>query len=298
MGLFSRRGATAPDDALPVLSRGQADRLRAAVLAALADPRHPAPVDGGSVVLSVHGVLPLAELAGRAAAVPDHLWDDLVRRYLASVLAPPTVATDLDAVRDVLLPRLLPATADVLSGGPAGRPADGLAVRFALDLPDRVELLADLEPLGGLAAVAPVAETNLRRLPAPDHHLLREHDGSVLHVFDSGDFHGATRLLAVEDVLVAAGVPVPAAGMLVAVPHRHLLLVHPVTGPDVVPAMSRMLRLAGEHHEGADGAIRPDVYFRDAGGALQRVTSRSADGRDHVHVHGAFADAVSGLGVA
>jgi hypothetical protein len=298
MGLFSRRGTTDPDDALPVLTRAQADRLRALVLAALTDPRHPAPVDGGSVVLSAHGAVGLSELAARAAALPEQVWADLVRQHLAPVLAPPATGTDLASVRNVLLPRLLsPAAAG--AGGDAGSPAEGLVVRFALDLPDRVQLLTDLAPLGGFAAVAPVADANLRRLPAPAHHVVPAADGSpAVHAFVTDDLHGASRLLALDAVLAAAGVPLPPAGALVAVPDRHVLLVHPITGTHVVEAMTTLVTLTTRRHAEQPGAVSPDVYHRGTDGTLLRVTARDADGRAQVLVHGAFADAMATVGVA
>lgn len=302
MGLFSRRGTAAPDDALPVLTRAQADRLRALVLAELTEPGRPVPVDGGTMVLTARGAVQLGELADRAAAHPEATWSDLVPRYLGAVLAAPSDLTDLDSVRDVLLPRLLPDRRDDAGArDDVGSPADGLLVRFALDLADRVEVLTDLAPLGGFAAVAPVAEANLRRLPAPDHHAMGGTDGDpVLHAFVSDDFHGATRLLALDHVLETVGVQPPALGALVGVPDRHVLLVHPITGADVVPAMTTLLGLTADRFAAQSqvqsGVISPDVFHRDATGNLLRVTARGADGRPQVLVHGAFADVMATIG--
>lgn len=294
MGLFSRRG-DAPDDALPVLSRSRADRLRRAVLAELAalDPAGPAPVDGGSVVVGPRGVVRLSELAQHAAVQPEDAWPGLVREYLAVVTTPPAAPVDLAGVRDVVLPRLLPADGH-LDGAEAGHPAEGLVVRFCLDLPDRVQLLDDLAPLGGLEAVAPLADANLRRLPAPEHHRLDPGSETEVHVFTADDFHVATRLLAADDVLAGAGVPRSRHGLLAVVPSRHVLALHPVAGAGVVGAVTTLLAVARQEHHGP-GAVSGDVYWRDADGRLQRINARAEDGRVHVVVAGGFADVMAAV---
>lgn len=214
------------------------------------------------------------------------------RPHPSSVLAAPTDLTDPDAVRDVLLPRLLPATAAATAvvTGQARTLADGLAVRLALDLPDRIELLDDLTPFGGFAAAATVADANLRRLPAPEHHVLGP--SGTLHLLGTDDFHGATRLLALDDVLARAGLTPGQRGTLVAVPNRHVLIVETLTGPDPVAATHAILTEAARGYDDAAGAITPDVYFREPSGVLLRVSGRTPEGRTDVFLHGAFAEAV------
>jgi hypothetical protein len=211
---------------------------------------------------------------------------------------------DLDAARELLLVKLR-AVEDLPDPRPRYAPEvlPGVLAVAALDYPTHVsELLADerLDELGGWEAVREVAWANLRRLPAPHHQELQGDagsDDSSVHVLTTDDFFGASRLLLVEELLAGLGVERPPHGVLLTVPHRHLLAVHVLRGPGVVAAVDVLVRLAAGEHAGRPGPVSPHVYFRAADGRTQQVTHLEPDGTTAVRVDGAFAEAFAALGL-
>jgi len=154
----------------------------------------------------------------------------------------------------------------------------------------------DLAPLGGWAAVGPVAMANLSRLPLPDHEAVATRRGATVHLLSSEDMFGASRLLILDHLLGALRIPASPFGTLVAVPHRHLLAVHVLEGANVVPALDTLVALARSGVDAA-GPVSPEVYFRATDGGLQRVTSTAADGTVTVEVDGAFSQAMAAAGL-
>ncbi|MEM6930624.1 MAG: hypothetical protein AAF602_27060 [Myxococcota bacterium] len=55
--------------------------------------------------------------------------------------------------------------------------------------------------------------------------------------------------------------PVTLFGAIVAVPHRHALLYHPIVGPEVVDAVARMAPMAIEMHAQGPGSITPELFW-------------------------------------
>lgn len=306
MGLFSRgrdRAAGSPDPDLPSLSAEQADWLRARVVADLAAAGLPVEARGDHLVATDGNVYGLGNLAAMVAAAPRRERDAVVATHARGILAmrefrePET----LEEITGIVVARVLP-------DDPAHAPRDpdgyagpdlgpGLVVRASLDFPTHVATLTDLSPFGGWAVVEPYATANLRALPAPDHQVLRPAPDAEVHVFASDDLFGASRLLLLDDLLASQlRLERPAHGVLVAVPHRHLLAVHVLAGPEVTHAMSTLIQLARGEHDGP-GPVSPEVYYRAPDGTLQQITGPAEDGGVAVLVTGAFAEAMAALGL-
>lgn len=301
MAWFSRP-ASAPDPLLPPLTVDQAERLRSAALRAWEEAGFPSPqVQGDHVVDGTGAVYGLANLAALVATLPRRQWADAIHhhaRTLAQIDRDEDPQT-LDEVRHLLVARVVhPADLpDPDSPGAGPALATNLVVRAALDLPTHVAILHDGTRYGGWSATGPDALANLGRLPAPEHSTLDAGDGAVVHCFYAEDFFGASRLLMLDQLLAThAAVELPEHGVLVVVPHRHLLAAHVLQDASAVRAMSTLVALA-EGGRDVAGALSADVYYRSPDGALQVVTEHDGDGRTRVVVDGAFADAMAGLGL-
>ncbi|GEA83612.1 hypothetical protein CWIS_07050 [Cellulomonas sp. A375-1] len=161
----------------------------------------------------------------------------------------------------------------------------GLCVRAAIDTPDTVDILLTTR-LGGWAALGDAALAGLRRLPAPAHQRV-EHE---VHVFESEDHFGASRLLLHDELLASVGLTDRPFGTLVALPTRSSLLVHVLHDATVVHALHLMSRVARAGQD-MPGPLSPHVYYRAESGALQQITRYEGD-QLQVHVDGAFASAM------
>jgi hypothetical protein len=208
--------------------------------------------------------------------------------------------------REALVLQLFPRD-DIPDGPPPGAPEvlPGIVALAGLDLPTRVDSFTTddkLEPYGGWAAVEPRARENLRRLPAPQHQTILGNDDdpeSAVHVFvtDGEDLLGASRLLVLDTLLpTVEGLPPATHGVLVAVPNRHLLAVHVLTGLSVLTAMQTLAAIAEGEHSEAPGPLSPEVFYLPRNAPAEQVT-RIEDGKRIVAVDGAFAQAFFDLGL-
>jgi hypothetical protein len=169
-----------------------------------------------------------------------------------------------------------------------GEPLPGLIATITVHMGDQVNFLpeASVTELGGQAAVWAVAVANLRRLPpiraAGAAEAAAGHADSLVHELRSDDPFGAARICRLDDVLSAAGVTPGPRGLLLAVPTWYAVLLHPLTGPGVLPALKLMANAASQEYESASGpqGVSPDVFFLTADGEVQTV---------------AYADGMNGL---
>ena len=249
----------------------------------------------GALEASDGRVFGLAGLTAAASDVPRRRWRGLAREHVARLLAaqeapPPESYEDVQETVHLRLthPDYLPLT-DV------ARPwAGGLVVLPVLDLPDTVEFLSDpdlVASLGGLERLHETGMANLRRLTA-DEVVDLDHGVRV----SIGGFLNASRVLAMETLLAQdLGVELPAHGVLFAIPHRHVVALHVVTGADLVPALQLLAGFAKREHD-EPGPISDQVFLW-RGGAVQQVTRTEPDGRTGVHVEGMLAEVMAELGL-
>lgn len=186
----------------------------------------------------------------------------------------------------------------------AEQPLPGVALVAAIDYPTHVaELHSDeaVEHVGGWATVRDAALDNLRALPAMHQDTIRadpERDDASVHVLTTDDFYGPSRVLVMDEVLAGLGIAPPTHGVLVAVPNRHLLALHPLEGPGVVAALGLLARISTGEHEEKHGALSRHVYFLPAdGSAAQQVTSFADDGTLTIGVVGALAEVFGAIGL-
>lgn len=279
-----------------MLSVDDAEWLRATAVAEFARAGAPDPRAVDDYLVDATGaVYGLGNLAAMLGATPKRQRTDAVREHARIIVTAQhrTEPTTIDDVAHLVVARVM--SSEVPGDGPDLAP--GLVVRACIDYPESVSTLGSLEAFGGWAAVEPLALSNLRRLPVPTHKQSVAPGGGVVHMLWSDDLFGASRLLLLDELLSRLlQLERPAHGVLVAVPHRHLLVLHVVEDASVVTAMQSMVRVALAGLD-APGPVSPFVYYRDPAGILQQVSQIGEDGSVQISVTGAFADAMNGLGL-
>ncbi|MFB9314095.1 hypothetical protein [Nocardioides plantarum] len=318
MALFGRRKRDAdrparpdrpadPDPALPILSRDDATALDRMTREAFAQRGVEVTSDGSGQLRAMDGqTYGLSNLAAQVAREPRSAWTGLVAAHVGGMLASQEVPEpqSLDEVRSQVYPRLrweadLPERPSY-----AENPLPGIVELAAVDYPTHVaELLDDLavERLGGWAAIRAQGIVNLRSLEPMHRQTItadpERHDAD-LHLLVSDDFFGPSRVLVLDEVMAGLGIEAGPHGVLLAVPNRHLLALHPLGGVGVVAAMRLLAEIGTGEYEGQPGALSPHVYFRPAsGGPIEQVTRVEEDGTVVIAVDGALADAFAGLGL-
>lgn len=307
MSLFKRRPDEEPDPdvALPTLDREQATRLVSLTRQAFAEKGIETTYDGEGSLHRDDGVrYGLHNLALLAARTPEKQWSDLARSHArAMVAADEDEPLTLEGVRDRLFLKLV-AVDQLPVEPPSWAPeiAPGLVALPAVDHPTHVSTLSAedaLDDLGGFDVVRDVALGNLRRLRAEHTETLSpDSDAKDARIrVLAGDFFGASRLVVLDDVLRdELGVERPQHGVLVAVPNRHLLVLHVVEGPGVIAAVDLLLRLAHTEYARSPGPLSPHVYFaKDA--RIDQVTQPEENGVVTVDATGRFGEELKALGL-
>lgn len=232
--------------------------------------------------------------------------ETLIRGWARAMATPADEDETLDDIRHLLYPRIQHLDMYRAAAAPdavervledAHRLTEELIVLPAVDRPTTVETRSDLDALGGWETVWPIAMANLRTLAPPAHQVLSgtPEDGDEVHLFESDDFFGATRVLAADEVLAnALGAAVPAPhGMLVGIPSRHILALHVLSGPGVVAAIQTLTSVV---RADLPGPLSDRILFRAPDGTLSEVSRNDPDGSISVTVSGAFEDAMRAVG--
>ncbi|WP_129336379.1 hypothetical protein [Cellulomonas endophytica] len=308
MALFVRNTAGgSPDATFRAMTRDEADLVRRLAAEALAragrrtivNPDHLAGTDG-----TLYPLRPV--VAACRAAGPRLRWRRVVEREVAALLAPPAGPDELsdEALLAAVSLRVVPRG---LVG--ADLAAEGLAyARPVAD--DLLEVLvlpgtSDEGPAGpvlrdadverrGAARLHRAALENLLRDPVDGVTRLRRREEVVL--LSGASPLVASKVLVLRDVLQRVhGERRYPDGVLVAVPDRHDLLLHPVDGPDAREALAVMADLAVRYHASGAGPVSPAVYWwRDD--SLRRIAGIGADGSLRLVDDGPFIEVLERVG--
>lgn len=301
MGIFDRwrRAPHTPPpgghegSVLPVLEPRAADRLMAMARAHLASRGREATIEDGYLRLDDGDTFGLHNLSVLASRVREKEWPQLVRAHLDGLLDKPDTSGPPDPGA-VLVKLRRREEMPELPDYDAVEPVPGVLAVVAVDYPEVVmEALHLPEGIPDVETAMRLAVANLSALPPPEHgtRLLDDADeSSRVHFFVSDDFFGASRLLVLHEVLSRAGIATGPGGVLVAVPNRHVIVVHPLAGPGVVPALNWLVPFAQEDFDTQPGSVSPHVYHLAADGRAGLVTREDEDGHAVV-VEGAFGEA-------
>src|SRR5919197_1570158 len=244
-------------------------------------------------------VMALGNIAQRGHAAPRAYWPEMISTHLdRAVTMNEAIEMDPAQSRALLRARFVDsAYLGQFAWELAQREvADGLHLVLAHDLPTMVSTpsrgdvlaLGDEDELFALA----LEQTRAEEPPDPDRYDLPNPDGSTVAVWlVSGEsFFTATHALWAEEL---AGPP-SSHGVLVTVPNRHTLLVHPIRDLGVMAAVNHMLELTRRMHAEGPGSISDGVFWlRD--GALMRLPHRVEDARLVVAPPEEFLEVLYGL---
>jgi hypothetical protein len=257
------------------LDAAQFASLQAALRAAL-DPIGGQVRGDGTVMIvgrsSTYGLSNLVQQWAQAeAAEQPTLVAEHFERLLASEDAPPLRPGEL---LDALRPRLW-GEADVAQVPfplITRRMAEELVAVLCVDTPSAVK---NLRPEDAAATGWPLDELWQRALAQIDDGLGTDGAslGSGVEATFGDSFFVASRVL---DLPRFAG-PLPPAGAIVAVPHRHMLLHHPIESIAVLEAVNAIAYAAAGMYRDGPGSIVPHVYWWRHHAPLLHIPTRLDD---------------------
>lgn len=304
MGLFGRKNHdAAPDQAFPFLTVDEAQEVRRLAAQAFAAAGREAVIHADHLTAGDGAVYGLWNVAAACKATGKRrAWPAVVEAHVASLVNAPTGAAEM-TVEDVLAHAVLrvygsdtvpPEARDKLTY--VREFADGLLEAVVLDTPTTVMMLLDedVERCGRTELWAAGLE-HLVAEPLGDVEQLNVPGGAVVEVVEGESVYTASKLLVLPDVLRRAyGERVFPDGVLVAMPDRHHLLLHPIDDGSVLPALQAMASMVAEFYASAVGGVSPSVYWwRD--GALERLSSFDDEGHLRVDVREAFGEVLNRL---
>ena len=246
------------------------------------------------------GPLGLANIAQLCRQLPRHEWPDAVRTHFDRLFAAPkemeSATANFDAARPFLKVRIygsdtLPGDAKLLRSPLA----PGLEQILVLDLPAQVATVTpdtarDWAPIDELFEIA---RANLAAEPPPPRESVKGVRDVEVTVFMADSFFVASRVVMLPTLIDLSD----AKGALVALPHRHALLVYPIRDIGVLPAVETMIRLAQRLYQEGPGSISPNLYWWHDG-AMTHLPARAEGTRVHFFPPDAFVEVLNGLPAA
>lgn len=304
MGMFGGRRRQGPpsssgprDEWLPTLSLEQARAFAVICREYFLRRGDETIVERGVITLADGHQFGLHNLSVQVAAAPFEQWRQTVAEHFDVLLDTRPDAT-LDPSTLYLKLRAVDQIPDGM-GVDALEPLPGVAALLDEDEPSIVrELFGPDARLAAIADPRAVAMANLRDLPAPDHAVLHADENdptSAVHTFETPDFFGASRVLVLPELLATIGARIPATGVLVAVPNRHVLAVHLLTGTGVVAAGKALAQMALALFEDA-GSITSSIFHLTPDLHAQVFGEQTGDGYS-LTVSGQVEDAFAALGL-
>lgn len=236
---------------------------------------------------SEYGLLNLAQLCH---ASPRGEWPAVVARHFDNTFRFPEESREIDAraqrfedVRSLLKVRIYHS--DYLRHMGPDRlvhrvPAPGLVETLVYDLPSSVStvprehLRAWGRPEDELFALG-LANVRAEGLLEPRRFEVEA--GAAFYALAGDSFFTASHALFLGEYL---GRPASEHGALVAVPHRHGVLYHPIADMRVVPVLRSMIAVAFGMYQEGPGSIHPGLYWWQEGRMTDlpsRVRARSID---------------------
>lgn len=219
----------------------------------------------------------LQNIAQRCAAMPERAWSAVIREHFASVTAVEqgnrelgALGRDLARARELVKVRVYPDDyADAAEKMLTWPVAPGLLGALCYDLPSTV-CGVPVEHLAGWELEADDARAigldNLAREPIGRFEAVGTGTGFEFQVLSGESFFTASQLLRLGEIFHLAGPH----GLLVAVPHRHALIVYPIVDAKVIHAVPTLAQITAGMHQKGPGSLSSNVYWW-RGGALVHV---------------------------
>jgi hypothetical protein len=289
MGFGKRSNET--DDAFPFMRKDDADDFRELVARVVTDAGVPVHARGDHLIGEDGTQYPLWALAKRCSEAPggERDWRLVIVDHMEILLTPPQRASDL--TEGELFARLhtrlisrdaLPDDAQEL--GPCQRElTEDLRELLVVDLPDSVLALDEADVAGrDIGALWERARINNARATVDSRLDVPVYEDLVFTAALSDSFFFASRVAELGTVLAELyGDRDYPYGVVVSVPHRHQVMVHPLEDPRSVHAMPHFAEIALHESDLQPGSISPLLYWWY--GQALRVVSR-LDDEANVHI--------------
>lgn len=246
-------------------------------------------------------VLGLLNLAQRCHQIPPENWSETVRRHFDTLLTGTpqaaefleTLEADFQRAKEYLKVRIHPTGYAAGLGATVSEPlAEDLISVLVYDLPDQVASVHpnhvakwgvpqhDLFQLG----LRNVRDTGLL---TPQRIDLGE--GAYLdHYEDLEDYFGASHALLLHEYFN----PLPELGILLSVPHRHGMVVHPIRNRSARVSLNALLYYTPRLYEQGPGSITPSIYWYHAGCLTQIPYETGANDTIKLHAPEIFYEQV------
>jgi hypothetical protein len=184
----------------------------------------------------------------------------------------------LDAVSSSLKVRLYHTDyLDQMGGGGLvhRKPAEGLIETLVYDLPGSVRTVPpEHVRKWGVSAdeLFRIGLANVKSETPPAKQVFEVGKGARIQALVGDSFFTASHALFLEDHLT----PPPPFGALVAVPHRHAVLFHPIENMRVIGAVNSMIPIAFGMYQEGPGSLSPGLYWWRSGALTLLPTKVSA----------------------
>lgn len=216
----------------------------------------------------------LISLAQRCYREPDARWESLISTHFDTLLSSITVPrNDVEPIEpcdveqmstedahQALRVRIYPP--EFAGEGRITRiVAPGLVAGLAIDLPDAVESVSPEQLQAWGLAVEDAFSLGYGNVARHDKPTIGGHrpNGEPELIWLSGNSFFTTTNVMWLDELIG---PMPTAGALVAVPHRHAIVVHPMNDlGHTIQAVNLLLVLAASAYAEGPGSLSPSLYW-------------------------------------
>jgi hypothetical protein len=212
------------------------------------------------------GLLNLAQLCN---ANDRKHWPEIIDQHLDKLILTRAeresileqLAYSFEAARPYLKVRLYPdELGDMVEHMVHYRPAEGLLAVLMYDLPDSVASVAKshVENWGrSTEELFRIGLEHVRDEPGMDADAFEAEKGISFQLLGGESHFVASRSLLLDEYLTE-GCP---HGVLVAMPHRHVVLYHPIKDLSVVKAISSLIAVAHGMYSKGPGSITPNIYW-------------------------------------
>lgn len=213
--------------------------------------------------------LGLMNLAQMCNANDRKHWPGIIDQHLNNLISTRAerestleqLATSFEAARPYLKVRLYPdELGDMVESMVHYRPAEGLIALLMYDLPDSVASVSKshAEAWGkSYEELFRIGLEHVRDEPGMDADSFEAEKGIAFQLLGGESHFVASRALLIDEYLTE---PAPH-GVLVALPHRHVALYHPIRDLSVVKAISSLIAVSHGMYSKGPGSITPNIYW-------------------------------------
>ncbi len=247
------------------LSRPEYDKLIDLITADLGARNLRGTYRDDRIMLADGRELGLVSLTHHCVDKPRDSWARVVHTWLDTLLDSESTDTKemlarFDSIRPLLKARLLPWGVGEPSALVSRPVAPGLDITLMADLPEVVRSVAPSDALPWGVPEDELFRIALANVRAQDQPIIQElpgENGAALIALTGSSFFTATHALWADQFVDSN----PENGLLLAVPNRHTVLVHPVRDRSVVDAVHTITVAADQVHGSGLGAISPVLWW-------------------------------------